>query len=68
MRYLLKDKEGVTPFRSLEELERKLSTMAQERGVSDRAKSKGGRVLRASKAEPSWGRWLAPPKRIHGLR
>jgi hypothetical protein len=32
VRYLLKDKEGVTPFRSLEEVKRKLSTMAQERG------------------------------------
>ena len=31
VRYLLEDKTGVTPFRSLEEVERKLSAMAQER-------------------------------------
>ena len=31
MRYLLKDKKGVTPCRSLEDVGRKLNTMAQER-------------------------------------
>ena len=31
VRYLLEDKAGVTSFRSLEDVERKLSTMAQER-------------------------------------
>jgi hypothetical protein len=31
VRYLLEDKNGVTPFRSLEEIERKLSALAQER-------------------------------------
>ena len=31
VRYLLEDKNGVTPFRSLEEVERKLIAMAQER-------------------------------------
>ena len=30
--YLLEDKTSVTPFRSLEEAERKLIAMAQERG------------------------------------
>jgi hypothetical protein len=32
VRYLLEDKTSVTPFRSLEEAERKLIAMAQERG------------------------------------
>ena len=31
VRYLLEDKAGVTPFRSLEDVERKLIAMAQER-------------------------------------
>jgi hypothetical protein len=31
VRYLLEDKNGVTPFRTLEEVERKLNTVAQER-------------------------------------
>ena len=31
VRYLLEDKTSVTPFRSLEDVERKLSAMAQER-------------------------------------
>ena len=31
VRYLLEDKNGVTPFRSLEDVERKLSGMALER-------------------------------------
>ncbi len=31
VRYLLEDKTSVTPFRSLEEAERKLIAMAQER-------------------------------------
>ena len=31
VRYLLEDKNGVLPFRSLEDVERKLSAMAQER-------------------------------------
>jgi hypothetical protein len=31
VRYLLEDKNGVTPFRSLEEVDQKLSTMAEER-------------------------------------
>jgi hypothetical protein len=31
VRYLLEDNYGVTPFRSLEEIERKLSALAQER-------------------------------------
>jgi hypothetical protein len=31
VRYLLEDKNGVTPFRSLEEVERKLIAMAKER-------------------------------------
>lgn len=30
VRYLLEGKNGVTPFRSLEEIERKLSALAQE--------------------------------------
>lgn len=30
VRYLLEDKTGVTPFRSLEDVERKLRAMAQE--------------------------------------
>ena len=37
VRYLLEDKTSVTPFRSLEDVERKLSAMAQER-----AKRKAG--------------------------
>jgi hypothetical protein len=31
VRYLLEDENGVTPFRSLEDVERKLSGMALER-------------------------------------
>lgn len=35
VRYLLQDANGVTPFRNLEEIERKLVTMAQERGKEE---------------------------------
>jgi hypothetical protein len=34
VRYLLEDADGVMPFRNLEEIERKLSAMAQERAKS----------------------------------
>ena len=33
VRYLLEDKNGATPFPSLEEIERKLSALAQERAL-----------------------------------
>jgi hypothetical protein len=51
VRYLLEEKSHVTPFRNLEEVERRLRVLAQER-----AKRKAGsEVTRRLDGEKPWG-------------
>jgi hypothetical protein len=73
VRYLLEDKNGVLPFRSLEDVERKLSATAQERAQrkaailqKDTLSGAGGvqRVSVNTQVVVALGCWGRPPRAL----